>query len=347
MSESIKFSVLIPVYNTEEYLAQCLDSVLSQTYKNFEIILVNDGSTDSSGTICEEYANKYEFIKSIYQRNAGQCPARNKALSFADGDYYIYLDSDDFWEENLLERVKFVIDKYKCDAVIFDRFDIFENTRVEAKLNFENEFVFEKDTKEILYKQFFESERLNNLVLKAFKKELAIYNDESEYFDGICFGEDAYKSASLIIKAKKIVYLSECLYNYRRGVGVTSQLPADFIEKITYSKSLICDLFEKNKSVLQNDFQKEKEKLFLRYMKIITKRSISLYMLHSSMFKKSFARTKHMKFYLNARIFAYPRLNFLEKLIINFLEKENYFIIKIIGIALVIRRKLKNIKHVA
>lgn len=108
MSESIhpKLSVIIPVYNVEEFLHECLDSVLNQTFKNYEIILVNDGSTDSSGEICDYYQSKFKQVRTFHQANKGSSSARNFGIENAYGEYIIFLDSDDYWEnDTFLEKV--------------------------------------------------------------------------------------------------------------------------------------------------------------------------------------------------------------------------------------------------
>ena len=91
----MKFSVLVPVYNVEKYLKQCIESVLNQTYQSFELILVDDGSTDNSGAICDEYASKHKFIKVIHKPNGGLLHTRRVSLAHATGDWYVFLDSDD------------------------------------------------------------------------------------------------------------------------------------------------------------------------------------------------------------------------------------------------------------
>ena len=91
----MKISIIIPVYNVEKYLRECLDSILAQSYKDFEIILADDGSTDSSGNICDEYSMKYENIKVLHKNNNGLSSARNAGLDIAQGEYILFIDSDD------------------------------------------------------------------------------------------------------------------------------------------------------------------------------------------------------------------------------------------------------------
>ncbi len=111
----IKYSIIVPVYNTAEYLEKCLDSILNQTYNNYEIIIVNDGSKDRSKKIIAEYENEHENIKVITQKNEGLSEARNVGVRKATGEYIIFLDSDDFIEPNLLET----LNDYNDDVIRF------------------------------------------------------------------------------------------------------------------------------------------------------------------------------------------------------------------------------------
>lgn len=103
-----KISVIVPVYNSEEYLSECIESILKQDYQNYEIILIDDGSTDSSGAICDEYSAKYKQIRTLHQQNKGVSAARNAGLKVANGRYITFVDSDDWVEENYLS----VLQKY-------------------------------------------------------------------------------------------------------------------------------------------------------------------------------------------------------------------------------------------
>lgn len=113
-------SVIIPVYNTEKYLNECVDSVLYQTYQNFEIFLIDDGSTDKSADICDDYALKDERIKTIHKSNGGQSSARNVALNIAKGKYIYFLDSDDYIANTLLELLVKTAENNYADFVFFE-----------------------------------------------------------------------------------------------------------------------------------------------------------------------------------------------------------------------------------
>ena len=97
-----EISVIVPVYKAEAFLADCIDSILSQSFSDFEIILVDDGSPDNSGRICEDYAAKYEHIHVLHQENQGQAAARNHALTHAQGQWICYVDSDDLIHPRML-----------------------------------------------------------------------------------------------------------------------------------------------------------------------------------------------------------------------------------------------------
>ena len=120
MERDILFSVVMPVYGVEKHLKQAVESVLAQTYKNFEIILVDDASPDECPLICEEYAKKYGNIKCVHhEQNKGLSAARNTGLSYVSGEYVTFMDSDDYINSDLLERVKVSLDKNFADCVVF------------------------------------------------------------------------------------------------------------------------------------------------------------------------------------------------------------------------------------
>ena len=115
-----KISIIIPCYNVEKYLHRCLDSVIGQTFEDFEVICVNDGSPDNSGSILEEYAAKDKRIKILTQKNQGLSMARNNGKALAQGKYIYFLDSDDFIHPQCLEIAHYIAEKYEVDLVSFD-----------------------------------------------------------------------------------------------------------------------------------------------------------------------------------------------------------------------------------
>ncbi len=117
----MKFSIVIPVYNVEKYLNQCIESVTAQTFQNFEIILVDDGSPDHSGAMCDVWAEKDSRIRAIHQKNGGLSEARNTGIRNAAGDYLLFLDSDDWWaDEHVLSQIAQHLDSTNADVLSFN-----------------------------------------------------------------------------------------------------------------------------------------------------------------------------------------------------------------------------------
>ena len=238
----MKLSVIIPVYNVEKYLRECLESVVNQTLQDIEIICVNDGSTDSSALILDEYARNDNRIKVYTQENQGQGAARNMALELAQGDYIAFVDSDDWLEVSALEELyKFITEK-GAEAVVFDFVECSEQT---GKKKFEN---FARKTKkhyhyDLLKKGCFSWRDLKghcllNLTDAAWHK---IYSREFLIKNGIRFGigrnnEDDIFSQKVLFCADKIYYLGRYLYNYRARMN--SSVERFGLERIEIFKAL-------------------------------------------------------------------------------------------------------------
>lgn len=134
--EAVFFSIIIPVYNVEDYLNQCLDSILCQNFSNFEVVLVNDGSTDSSLEICKNYQQNFAQIKLIDQENGGLSDARNKGLIASRGTYIIFTDSDDYWiGKEVLQDLYQLIKKSNPDLILHEESRFFSEKDVTCKFN--------------------------------------------------------------------------------------------------------------------------------------------------------------------------------------------------------------------
>ena len=120
----IKISIIMPIYNAEKYLRQAIESVLNQTYVDFELILVNDGSVDESGNICDEYSEKDSRVKVIHKENGGICSARNAGMCAAQGNYIMFMDNDDILTENTLQENYELLINYDADWVKFGKGEI-------------------------------------------------------------------------------------------------------------------------------------------------------------------------------------------------------------------------------
>ena len=204
-----KISVVIPVYKVEEYLDECLESVVNQTYKNLEIILVDDGSPDNCPKICDEWAKKDNRIKVIHKKNGGISDARNAGIKEATGNYISFVDSDDYIEKNLYEIAIKKIKQNEVQIFIFGRSYLYGNKK-ESKNSNEVELIM--DTQDALDKmnmfQYYDDATWD----KIYERKLF---DNIEYPKGkLC--EDWYTTYKVIDRAKKVVFNSTPLYVYRQ-----------------------------------------------------------------------------------------------------------------------------------
>lgn len=207
MKYSPKISVIIPVYNVEKFLKRCLDSVLNQTLKDIEIICVNDGSTDNSLKIIEEY-KKFENIKIINQKNSGLSVARNIGLKHASADYVAFLDSDDFVDSDFYEKLFNSIEKEKadiaCASIVREndkkRTYLINYKQVEIALNPRERFILANCPK------------YNFVWNKLYKKEL-IEKNNLKFVSGMIY-EDMWFTPDILEAANSIVAVHDTFYHY-------------------------------------------------------------------------------------------------------------------------------------
>ena len=242
------FSVLMPVYNVEDYVAEAIDSVIKQTFSDFELIIVDDGSTDNSGSICDEYAEKDKRISVYHTKNHGALSARILAISHSKGKYCSFIDSDDLFSVDLLASAYKKIIEENCDVVLFNL--SFFNGRPKSGASSPSLFdccekVFLEGNKEPLYSLLLLSNRLNNLVTKVIATPLLKRDDTDFGAFTNPHGEDLLESFYPILMAKKIVYINKNLYYYRqRTASVSKTIPR---EPADYFNSFNTMLFEKRK----------------------------------------------------------------------------------------------------
>ena len=217
------FSVLIPVYNTEKYLEECLQSVLNQTYQDFEIVIVDDGSTDNSGAICDKFQDAYpQKIKVIHKENQGQLASRCLASQYAKGQYCIFMDADDLLSDRALETICENLKKYSFpDMLVYSfAYDKENEGQVPAKSFFEEGMVPQHE----LYEMLLTGIGLNNVWTKAVKTEIAQCNeyDFSSYYSLRC-SEDALHSMAMIDQCQRVAYIYQPLYQYRIWDNATTR----------------------------------------------------------------------------------------------------------------------------
>lgn len=207
--EENKISVIVPVYKVEEYLPRCLDSIINQTYKNLEIILIDDGSPDNSGKICDEYAKKNKKIKVIHKENGGASSARNAGLDIMSGDYVTFVDSDDYIRENMIERMLLLSKINNADVVQIS----FERDEEKFKNQFEFDdycrvVVGDENIKNFALDRFHRPDACGKLYRSEILRELR-FDEAITYAEDLELGLRAYKAI------EKSVVSNEKLYFYR------------------------------------------------------------------------------------------------------------------------------------
>lgn len=204
-------SILVPVYNVEKNLEGCLDSILAQTYTDYEIILVNDGSTDSSGAICEAYAAQYPAIRVLHQENGGVARARNTLLAAARGEYITFVDSDDALEPRCLEILLRDLQETGSDISICSWSEVSEDG-VRMELNYDRKedgfavWTADQAVSRLLYQQGIDT----NLWGKVYRREVL---EDVVFPEGRTY-EDLAVAYRIFLKAKRICYRPEALYLY-------------------------------------------------------------------------------------------------------------------------------------
>lgn len=222
-------SVIIPVYNVEEYLRECIDSVLSQTYENYEIILVNDGSTDSSGKICDEYAEKCDKITVIHKENSGPSKTRNMGLVVAKGEYIYFLDSDDYIKPEAFERLVSVIEKQNSDFVFFDAKSFEdENKSFNTRQGYLRKNDYKTDAGYSVLTELSKNKDFHCAIyLLLIRKSFLLKNDINFLETAFC-SEDMLFTYQLFCVAQRVAQCHEVLYyrRYRKSSIVTSKKTA-------------------------------------------------------------------------------------------------------------------------
>ena len=244
-------SVIIPVYNVEKYLRECLDSVINQTYKNLEIILVNDGSPDNSGEICDEYARVDQRVIVIHKENSGVSSARNTALDIAKGEYISFIDSDDFVDRHFYEILYNNLIQYNADIAMVDTKRFYLNQQINkdqvpqpnSMLSAEHEaqkapqapheFIKSASTKEdalaLLAEDYESTNKWASTCSKLYKKDVIgnarfparVKNDEDTIFN-----IRVYKNMNSLVFVKQELYY----YRARRGSACSAKVITGFSE---------------------------------------------------------------------------------------------------------------------
>lgn len=284
------FSIIVPVYNVAKYISECVDSILNQDYSSFEIILVDDGSTDASGKICDEYVKKDQRIKVIHQENKGLSEARNSGIKASVGNYLLFVDSDDYIAKNSLEKIYNIVKGKGIEVVFLEAIKFFpDGTTQPMNDGYVKEKIVNKSQEEVWEHIATINKFPGSACTKAIKRSLII--EENLFFVKGLISEDLEWCYRLFAKASKYSYLEECYYFYRQqregsitNTGFTKGLDSTFwiIKKWATKKPRT-----KYQSVLNS---------FLSYQYMVALYSISR--LNKNVSKKYFKEAKEYRWLL-------------------------------------------------
>ena len=238
-----KVSVIIPVYNVEQYVEKSIQSVLNQSMKEIEVILVDDGSMDTSGEICDRYGEKEERIIVIHKENGGLSSARNAGVQAASGDYIGFIDSDDYIDSVMYETLYRMAERESADVAVCGVYDVYKNGKVPQCASRE---AFVCDQEEMLGHILLGEKISGTVCNKLIRKDIA---KELEFPVGKLF-EDAFYSAMLVQKIKKVSVTTEPMYFYvHRSDSITTcgyrRKDLDVIEAFEIDKQLVINHFPK------------------------------------------------------------------------------------------------------
>lgn len=218
-SSDIKVSVVIPVYNAEKYIRECLESIISQSLQDLEIICVNDGSIDGSMDILKEFSEKYQKIKVFDQKNTGASFSRNKGLRAASGKYIYFMDCDDMLLPGALERVYGLAESNELDMLLFNARVKYENDELKRKFHFDDYFTKVKEydgvkNGRIMLCEMWENTEYDECVWSRFVKRSFLIDNEITFFEETYYSDSIY-SLMCHLKAQRTYYIPEEYYVYR------------------------------------------------------------------------------------------------------------------------------------
>ena len=254
-------SIVVPIYNVELYLKRCIESIQRQTYSNIEIILVNDGSTDESGNICEEYAKADKRIKVIHKKNSGPSESRNIGIDTATGIYIAFIDADDFIHEEFVEKLHTLAKKNHAEIVICNYLRGKEEDFEKCNRQNKTEVIVYEST-EMLQNWHGQYKHLETVIWnKLYKRDLFEKNRIRYPIDCIS-GEDVQITHLLVAGAKRIAITNEVLYYYyRNNKSITSNVSKEKVAVNEASQRRRLTFF------LENGYEEAYERMLIKLQK--------------------------------------------------------------------------------
>ncbi|MBS5924675.1 glycosyltransferase family 2 protein [Clostridium perfringens] len=208
----VSISIIVPIYNSEKYLERCIDSLINQTLRNIEIILVNDGSTDKSLNIIKRYSSMDSRIKIIDKKNGGVSSARNEGIHLSTGKYISFVDSDDWCEHDMFEKMYLIAEQYNVEFVNIGYYMENKNGKI-LTINKPKKFLYSNNTKEV--SKILSKIELGYSVMKLYRRDI-LKDNNVEFNIELCLGEDAVFVQDYLMFIKSIAIIDSASYHYVR-----------------------------------------------------------------------------------------------------------------------------------
>ena len=313
-------SIIVPVYNAEKTIKKCIDSILAQTYRNFELILINDGSRDSSLNILKEYENTDERIVVISQENSGVSVARNKGIDSAKGDYIIFVDSDDYIRENALEVLKGEIEKNSKLDMVISGFCMIKNNEEKFYSNL-------LENKNFNNLDFLLNEKLFNFIStpwgKIYKAKI-IKDNNIRFNEALSLGEDTIFVLEYLKYIQEIKFIKENLFFINETQGSLSRRNRlDIFENIMI-------IYDKAKDVLKYRKEYDFNKIvpfYIRNIKICINTAVA-FKWKEKEYKELCNKIRNMEDFKNISL-KNVYLNKYDKIIFTLLKNKHIYLLKI------------------
>jgi glycosyltransferase involved in cell wall biosynthesis len=241
-------SIIIPVYNAEPYLEQCLESIVNQTYTNLQIIVVNDGSTDNSPAICDKFAENDNRIVVIHKENGGVSSARNVGLSISQGSYILFVDSDDWVEAGMVEYLISIMKETNVDVVLFG---IYNDDYIQMKtytIHFNSDLFVDKNRLLKLLPGWIKDEKINTIYGKLYHADI-IKNYNIRFNESLNIAEDALFNYEVFLHVENVYLLRNCYYHYMiiDAESLSKRYNPQKYEMLTEVNGALLELIKNNK----------------------------------------------------------------------------------------------------
>ncbi len=263
----MKFSIVAAVYNKEKYLPNFFASIEAQTYGDYDVVLIDDGSTDLSGKLCDKYAQQNPTkVKVVHQKNAGVLLAKRKALQCAEGDYVLLADADDILECTLLEDVKNKLEATQADICLYNE-SVMDGYGVKKDVpggHFDETVIYTDDRIRDIFRKIIDDPGMHAMWRKVIRRNIIDVNKDYSEASFICIGDDLLQTIEVYNAARVIAYIDKPLYTYR---GVSSGLSHNYRTDMYASFAYVYKILE---GYLDKwDMSEDKERLYSYFISIV------------------------------------------------------------------------------